>query len=129
MDCGVHDLDVHNEQQLRFELMGAVAAATVRPNVVLLPRREIESWLLYDAAAIIRAFREHERPRLPGNPELLTNPKRHLRDLIWTRYRKNYLNTVHNGLIAKFIDASLLGRSSSFRPHFGFICAVKEQLH
>jgi Domain of unknown function (DUF4276) len=124
----VHDLDVHNEQQLRVELMDAVAPARPRESVVLIPKREIEAWLLYDAAAIAKAFHERQRPPLPGNPELLTDPKKHLRNMIRTRYRNDYLNTLHNGLIAKHIDATLLRASRSFAPHFVFIRAIRGML-
>jgi hypothetical protein len=125
----VHDLDVHNEEQLRTELRDAVAPAGARDFVVLIPRRESEAWLLYDPRAIAKAFHEPRRPPLPGNPELLADPKRHLRNLVRTRYRKEYLNTLHNGLIAKYIDVALLGRSRSFGPHVGFTGAVRRVLH
>ncbi|MGC1934689.1 MAG: hypothetical protein WA681_06680, partial [Candidatus Acidiferrales bacterium] len=82
-------------------------------------------WLLYDADAIARAFREHLRPRLPGNPELLADPKKSLREIIWKRYRKQYLNTVHNSQIAKHIQISRLRRAGSFLPHLTFTAKVR----
>jgi hypothetical protein len=115
----VHDLDIHNEQELRAHLTKAVATAKTKASLVLIPKREIEAWLLFDSAAIAAAFQVTDSPPLPGNPESLPDPKRHLRDLVWKRYRKHYLNTVHNQLIAKHIDVSLLRRSASFTPHFG----------
>jgi len=124
----VHDLDVHNEEQLRTHLTQEIAPARARASVVLIPKREIEAWLLYDSGAIASAFREHQRPRLPGNPESILDPKKHLRDLIWRKYRKNYLNTVHNSLIAKHVDLSLLSRSASFAPHLVFVRRVKTML-
>lgn len=124
----VHDLDVNDEQQLRAHLTRAIAPAGAKARVVLIPRREIEAWLLYDGDAIAVAFNENRRPRLPGNPESLADPKRHLRDLIWKNYRKHYLNTVHNSLIAKHIDVSLLRRSGSFTPHLGFVGTVRHML-
>jgi len=124
----VHDLDVYDEQRLRSELSDAIAPARAKASVVLIPKREIEAWLLYDGGAIAAAFRENKRPRLPGNPESLVDPKKHLRDLIWKKYRKDYLNTVHNALIAKYVDVSLLGRSRSFAPHFVFTRTVRRML-
>jgi Domain of unknown function (DUF4276) len=121
----VHDLDMYHEQELRAELDVAVAPARARASVVLIPKREIEAWLLYDAEAIAKAFHEHQPPRVPGNPELLRDPKKHLGDLIWTKYRKDYLNTLHNALIAKYIDVALLRRSQSFAPHFVFTRIVR----
>jgi hypothetical protein len=125
----VHDLDVHDEEGLRAELTAAVVPAGAQASVVLIPKREIEAWLLYDGHAIAEAFREKHRPKLPGNPESLRDPKKHLRDSIWKTYRKEYLNTVHNCLIAKYIKLSLLERSASFAPHVNFVGTVRNMLH
>jgi hypothetical protein len=124
----VHDLDVYDEQQLRAQLTRAIAPAQARASVVLIPKREIEAWLLYDGAAIAKAFSESEPPRIPGNPESLPDPKKHLRDLIWKKYRKEYLNTVHNLLIAKHIKLALLKQSGSFAPHLVFTRNVRGSL-
>jgi hypothetical protein len=124
----VHDLDKYDEILLRRKLTGAIAPARAKAKVVLLPKCEIESWLLYDADAIATAFNETQRPKLPGAPELLEDPKKHLRDLIWKKYRKVYLNTFHNKLIAKHINVSFLRRSSSFSPHLPFVNIVKRTL-
>lgn len=125
----VHDLDVHDERQLRASLNAAVQPAGARASVILIPKREIEAWLLYDGRAIAAAFRERQHPPLPGNPESLSDPKKHMRDLIWRRYRKDYLNTVHNGLIARHIDVRQLRGSGSFAPHLTFAEAVRRMLH
>jgi hypothetical protein len=124
----VHDLDNHAEGELRRELTEAINPARLQASVVLLPKREIESWLLYDAAAIADAFNARKLPRLPGNPESLNDPKRFLGDLVWKQYRKDYLNTVHNELIAHRIDISTLGRSLSFFAYPGFVNAIKRKL-
>jgi Domain of unknown function (DUF4276) len=124
----VHDLDVYDETELRTHLTQAITPARARVSVVLIPKREIEAWLLYDGQAIATAFREQTRPRLPGKPESISDPKKHLRDLVWKEYRKEYLNTVHNPKIAKYIDLSLLEQSRSFAPHITFTGAVKRML-
>jgi hypothetical protein len=124
----VHDLDLNNERELRAQLEQAIAPARAKASVVLIPRREIEAWLLYDSAAIASAFREHRRPKLPGNPEALSDPKKHLRDLVWKKYHKEYLNTVHNPQIARHIDIPLLSRSGSFAPHLAFTGTVRRLL-
>ncbi len=125
----VHDLDVHDEQRLRTQLTEAIAPARAQVTVVLIPKREIEAWLLYDGQAIAAAFNENLPPKVPGDPESLADPKNYLRDLIWTKYRREYVNTIHNGLIAKYIDLSLLRRSGSFAPHPPFAATVKRMLH
>ena len=125
----VHDLDAFSEQTLRLNLTNAVASSGAKATVVLIPRREIEAWLLYDCDAIAMAFKESKRPKLPGNPESLVDPKKHLRDLIRKLYRKDYLNTVHNPAIAKHIDISALRHSPSFVPHFDFTRKIKNSLN
>ena len=42
----LHDLDANDERRLRAELTAAIAPAGARASVVLIPRREIEAWLL-----------------------------------------------------------------------------------
>jgi len=121
----VHDLDDFHEASLRTELSRTIREANAKVSVVLIPRREIEAWLLYDAPAIAAAFAERRVPAVPGNPENVQDPKRFLRDLIKRVYGKEYLNTVHNGQIAKHIDPRRLKRSASFFPHFGFTERIK----
>lgn len=121
----VHDLDVHDEKQLHVSLTRAIAPARAKASIVLLPKRELEAWLLYNAAAIASAFRQHRVAKVPGDPEQLSDPKKHLRRLIRATYGKEYLNTVHNIQIAKHLDVKQLKRSRSFCPHFGFAEAVK----
>src|SRR5271157_5312842 len=54
----VHDLDQCDEARLRADLEEAITPAGASVSVVLIPRREIEAWLLYDSHAIAKAFRE-----------------------------------------------------------------------
>lgn len=121
----IHDLDVYNEKELRARLEGAIHTAEAKVKVVLIPKREIEAWLLYDGQAIARAFKGAQPPHLPGNPETIADPKKHLRDLIWKKYRKEYLNTVHNAPIARHINIALLHKSPSFSPHIAFTKKVR----
>jgi hypothetical protein len=124
----VHDLDQNDEKKLRAYLTGAIKTAGAKATVVLIPKKEIEAWLLYDARAIAQAFREQIHPQLPGKPESLPDPKKFIRDLVWKKYRKNYLNTVHNAAIARHIDPSRLNKSDSFAPHLVFVKKVKGSL-
>jgi Domain of unknown function (DUF4276) len=124
----IHDLDEHNEVNLRAELTASIAPSRAPFSIVLIPKREIEAWLLYDRQAIAKAFKEHRLPKLPGNPESLADPKKHLRDLVRKSYRKEYLNTVHNAQIAKHISAQSLRTSPSFFPHFAFSANIRAAL-
>lgn len=121
----LHDLDVYDEKELRAMLEEAILTAEAKAKVVLIPKREIEAWLLYDGTAIARAFKAAQPPHLPGNPETIADPKKHLRDLIWKKYRKEYLNTVHNAQIARYINTAMLHRSASFSPHIAFTKKVR----
>jgi hypothetical protein len=125
----LHDLDTFNEGALRAQLTASVLTCGARLTVVLIPRRELEAWLLYDAAAIAAAFREHQLPKVPGNPENLADPKKHLRDLVWRKYKKHYLNTIHNAVIASHIKVALLEKSGSFAPHVVFTKSLKARLN
>ncbi len=99
----VHDLDEYDETALRTELSNAIVNSGAKATVVLIPRREIEAWLLYDSEAIAKAFNERKKPHLPHDPELLSD---------------------HNELIAKYVDVSLLQRSRSFARHPPFVSNI-----
>jgi len=124
----VHDLDQHDEFRLRTQLTNAIAPAKALYSVVLIPKREIEAWLLYDNQAIATTFKGSKLPKLPGNPESLSDPKKHLRDLVRKTYGKDYLHTIHNAQIAKNVKPTTLRRSQSFSPHFGFTQNVRASL-
>lgn len=120
----VHDLDTYNPKELWEKLNAAVIPAKAKVSVVLIPKREIEAWLLYDGVAIAQAFGETSAPKLPGNPEDLPDPKEHLGELVWKKYRKQYLHTIHNPRIARSIDVKLMKKSLSFAPHFEFAATI-----
>lgn len=120
----VHDLDQYNETELRAQLNSAIADVRASAILILIPRREIESWLLYDSNAIACAFNERLKPRLPHDPEMLTDPKSYLKNLVYREYDKEYLNTRHNELIAKNINIQRLQRSKSFSPHPPFVAKI-----
>lgn len=124
----VHDLDEFDEDDLRTTLTAAVAPSRAKDYVVLIPKREIEAWLLYDAAALAAAFNERRLLSLPANPESVINPKEYLGRLIWAKYRKRYLHTLHNAKIAQYISTSALGSSKSFIPHSEFVERIKSKV-
>ena len=130
--CGwvvvIHDLDDFNETELRAHLIRAVSSACPKKSVVLIPKRELESWLLYDGAAIAAAFGSREGPSLPADPEALADPKKHLQVLVWKTYRKRYLNTIHNLSIARGVRIALLARARSFLPYPPFAADIKRQV-
>jgi hypothetical protein len=107
---------------------GKSEPGNAQAHVVVIPKREIEAWLLYDAGAIATVFQEAKYPKLPGNPESLRDPKKHLRELVRNTYRKEYLTTVHNPKIAKNMDLASLGRCPSFTPYPIFSATVRRAL-
>ena len=125
----VHDLDHNKEVDLRRELETAIANINARSSVVLIPVRELEAWLLYDANALRLAFNGRSRPRLARDPQLLADPKVTLRDVVWRAFKREYVNTIHNERIAKRIDPVELQRSSSFQPFPPFIDRVKKYIY
>jgi hypothetical protein len=138
VNCGCHwivlvhdrdNRDIQETEQLRRDLTEAVNTGRAKINLILIPKKEIEAWLLYDADAIATVFgRNHQLPRLPGDPELLQDPKSYLQGLVRKKYRKSYLTTLHNPAIAKHIRTERLRRSPSFRPHFAFVAQVRATL-
>jgi hypothetical protein len=118
----LHDLDTFNETDLRHALEAAIVDCGAEAMVVVIPKREVEAWLLYDSQAIAAIFAGKERRaiHLPGNPQDLTDPKKHLGNLVWKLYKKRYINTVHNERIAKEMDLSRLTRCYSFAPYREF---------
>ena len=124
----VHDCDRNEENALRQKLKAAVAGVNTRASIVLIPVREIEAWLLFDPKAIASTFREGKKPVLPGDPESLQDPKKKLGEIVWKTYRKQYLNTVHNEIIAKNLDPQFLKKARSFELYPPFVGALKREL-
>ena len=121
----VHDLDINDERQLKSDLLNEISGSGASAQIVLLPKREIEAWLLYDADAIAEVFSERTPLRLTGDPENLPDPKNYLGTQILRQYHKRYLSTVHNEQIARKINVRQLERSNSFAPHLPFVSQVR----
>jgi hypothetical protein len=109
-------------------LSKAVSPSGAKATTVLIPKREIEAWLLYDPQAIAKAFGEAKFLTLPGNPESIHDPKKKMWELVYNKYHKNYVNTIHNEKIAKHLNVELLNRSKSFAPHPLFVAKVRKLL-
>jgi len=124
----VHDLDNNGQDALRALITAQIAGCGHEESVVLIPKREIEAWLMYDADAIAAAFNENKLITLPGDPEKVAKPKEHLGKLIWKHYRKLYLNTTHNLKIAQRITMCKLDKAESFSLHPPFTERIKGRL-
>jgi hypothetical protein len=119
----VHDLDRKQIAQLRADLTTALASSPIQPNLIVIPIREIEAWLLADHEAISRAMRLSKKLSHVPNPEALQHPKEHLGRLIYalSGHKKRYVNSIHNVQIAAVCGASRLRRCTSYVPFYDFI--------
>jgi hypothetical protein len=114
----IHDLDKNEAPYLQKQLMQALSPAPIKDNLIVIPVREIEAWLLSDEDAIRSAMNLRIKVPHIANPESLDNPKEHLGRLVEQKSegRKHYLNTVHNKKIASLLRIENIRRCKSFLP-------------
>ncbi|HEY4964545.1 MAG TPA: DUF4276 family protein, partial [Candidatus Saccharimonadales bacterium] len=117
----VHDRDDKDADQLRQDLEAILAASVMKKCYVTIPTEELEAWLLSDMPAIKRALNLEKEPKDIHHPETVPSPKEHLGNLV-TSHSKNkskyYVNTEHNGLIAKEIAISAIELKCPSFAHF-----------
>jgi hypothetical protein len=114
----VHDLDTKHLPELRTQLGQAFKGCPIKHNVIIIPVREIEAWLLADETAIQKAMNLPEKVKYIANPEAIMDPKSKLGEIIYLRSKKKkrYLNTKHNQRIAAALTISNVKRCKSFLP-------------
>ena len=118
----LHDLDTYSESELRKELERYIRGIGFKAYLILIPIREIEAWLLVDPSALQKAFGMSKLPKVPNTPELIVDPKKKLREIVWKNAEKRYANNVHNSKIAELIQIGKLNRKCrSFQPYPIFI--------
>ena len=123
----VCDLDENVLADLSARLHQALEGCPIARQVVVIPVREIEAWLLADHDAVSEAFKLRQRVKHQSNTEAIRDPKGRLGDLIAQRSnrRVQYVSTVHNRLIAQHARVERLRRCESFK---GFEAFVREHL-
>ncbi|SRR5260370_5389988 len=121
----VHDLDRANLGVLNASLAAALTPCPITLNIIVIPVREIEAWLLADHEAIRKAMNLSKAIGKIKNPEAITRPKEHLRDLVWVRsgHKSRYVNSIHNVKIAEACSIANLRRCASFKPLENFLSA------
>jgi len=117
----IHDLDSRKLNTLKKELESSITTSQMDGKLVLIPVKEMESWLLFDEQALAGVFSIRKKIQLPNQPEQIDSPKEHLRDLVWKNGRKRYINTVHNRRIAEEIDIQNLRECRSYTPYEVFL--------
>lgn len=119
----VHDLDQNELKGLNTKLSQALANCSISKNVIVIPIREIEAWLISDSLAIQTAMKLREKIPVIPNPEELIDPKKKLGEIIYLRSgkTKRYINSAHNRKIAAELDLDNVRRCASFLPLEKFI--------
>ena len=117
----IHDLDNNNLDALQHELSVAIAHTSFESSLILIPVREMESWLLTDPQALMSVFNLRKTPKLPSKPETIIDPKKELTQVVWATGKKQYINTIHNAKIAKALRLNMIKKCKSFRPFPEFV--------
>ena len=120
----VHDLDRYKEVELRNQLSASVSSAGFDGYLILIPKREIEAWLLTDSKALKTVFGMPKLPKIPVNSENLTDPKKTISRIVRISARKDYVNTIHNKKIAGAMRIAKAKKCVSFRPYPKFISSI-----
>ena len=108
----VHDLDRNHALDLRAKLESILNSSTDVKSIVVIPVEELEAWLLSDSSAISSALSISKPIKTIHHPETISSPKEFIRDTVWnsSNHKKQYVNSVHNKLIANIIDVKLIDR-------------------
>jgi len=119
----VHDCDRYDENELREQLDGMLIDSAIAARIVIIPVEEIETWLLADSEAIRRAMNLKKAPKKLPTPHSIKSPKEFLERLVFSHSNKEkrYVNTRHNGRIAKLLSLAEVRRCPSFPAFEAFI--------
>lgn len=119
----VHDLDRNDAATLRVTLEEVLARSTTATQAVVIPREELEAWLLSDTSAITSVLNLPKPFKVVHHPENIDSPKEYIRDNVWSlsNKRTQYINSIHNRLIAEKIDVkSIQIKCPSFKDFADF---------
>jgi hypothetical protein len=109
-----HDLDRNKENELRQLLNSKVPQRDYPCSLIVIPKEEMEAWLLSDSEALRDVFKMGQLPKTYHDCELVNSPKEEIKSLVWQKSRKRYLNTIHNKQIAAKVSLENFRRCSSF---------------
>ncbi len=109
-----HDLDRNKEEVLREELTRKIAGCNHDNHLIVIPKEELEAWLLADIEAIKKTFNITSNIKSLGNVEEIQSPKEYLQKLVRKLSNKTYINTIHNKKIATNIQLEKLSNCKSY---------------
>lgn len=116
-----HDLDRNKENTLRKSLETKVCPKSYPNSLVVIPKEELEAWLLSDSLAIKKALNLSKCPPQIHNSEEVKSPKEELVKIVYKVDKKRYLNTIHNEKVAVHLSLENLKKCKSFMPLNDFI--------
>lgn len=109
-----HDLDRNKEDELRAELRKKLEDCNFDNHLIVIPKEELEAWLLSDTAAIKKTFNITQDIKPLGDVETIPSPKEFLQKLVKKLSKKTYINTIHNSKIATNIELNKLTACDSY---------------
>lgn len=112
----IHDLDREKENKLKTLLQSKLPEKNFPKLLIVIPKEELEAWLLGDPEAIKSVFSLKELPKNYLNPETVPSPKEEIGKIVWAIAKKRYLNTVHNVKIAQLATIENLLKCGSYSP-------------
>jgi hypothetical protein len=116
-----HDLDRNDEIILRSTLEEKVPNKQFPTSFIVIPKEELEAWLLADEDAIQKAFTLKKAPKRIADCEGIQSPKEKIGKIVWQIGKKRYLNTVHNKKIAQYIQLENIRRCQSFATFDSYV--------
>jgi Domain of unknown function (DUF4276) len=120
-----YDADGHPTEQCKNLVISRIVQPSQTENIccALIPKEEIEAWILADVEALEKVCRWWRVSPVTGDPESIPNPKDHLEGL--NRHWKGkpaYSHVVHNSRVAGFLNLDTVHRRCpSFRPLKEFV--------
>jgi len=120
----IHDLDRENKEKLHTLLVDKLAKSKSSNYLIVIPKEEVEAWLLSDSAAINDVFGLQNKFPEITHPETIKSPKEYLGSLVYKLEKKRYLHTQHNPKIAASLEVRKLEKCPSFSPLKEFILDI-----
>ena len=117
----VHDLDRHNEVELRRSLEEKLNQSDFSIFCVVVPKEEIEAWLLCDNVNLGRVLNSTQPFPEILHPEEIKSPKEFLRRKSNELGGRRYVNSIDNPKIAEGISIGNLDRCPSFTNFSEFV--------